>query len=187
MLRSGLMRAAVAGLFCAAHLLGQPGLWSHVGIGQKRLEPVGVTDSEEREIQRAIRAAEGPHKEAACQDGDGLNLLRYSAIELAPSRRALLVEAGPGCRRGGQGSNGDLWLVEMSGGRARILLASSGWLYSVETSKSHGYRDVILGWHMSCCEQNLSYLRFDSLKYRAIGGAKLLTDDQGVSKIVPGK
>ena len=60
-----------------------------------------------------------------------------------------------------------------------------GWLYSVQTSTSHGYRDIVLGWHMSAGEADLTYFQFDGKSYVAIGKAKDILDESGKFKIIP--
>lgn len=81
-----------------------------------------------------------------------------------------------------------MWLIRFDGDRP-ILLASpkefSGWLFSVQPSSSHGYSDIVLGWHMSAREANLIYFRFDGNAYHSISTATLQTDDQENQKIVP--
>ena len=57
----------------------------------------------------------------------------------------------------------------------------NGWLYAIQKSASHGYRDIVLGWHMGADEAVLTYFRFDGKSYVAIGSA---TNSAG--KIVPG-
>ena len=101
----------------------------------------------------------------------------------------MLVEAGMGCARGGQGSNGAMWVVRFKT-KKPVLLATpqkdfNGWLYSIQPSTSHGLRDLVLGWHMSAMETGLSYFRFDGRSYRLIGGALLTADADGNAKIIP--
>jgi hypothetical protein len=102
----------------------------------------------------------------------------------------LLIEAGRGCARGGQGSNGAMWLIRFDGLKPTLLASPqegfNGWLYSVEPKASNGYRDVVLGWHMSAFEADLSYFRFDGKSYRRISSATFRADDDGTQKIIPG-
>jgi hypothetical protein len=103
--------------------------------------------------------------------------------------KVLLVEAGSGCGRGGQGSNGAMWIVRFEGARP-VLLATpkqgfNGWLYAVQASASHGLHDIVLGWHMGAFETGLAYFRFDGAHYTQISTAELIPDDDGNSKIVP--
>ena len=50
----------------------------------------------------------------------------------------------------------------------------NGWLYSIEPTTSHGFQDLVLGWHLSAGEAILSYFRFDGKSYRLLGKAQLL-------------
>jgi hypothetical protein len=104
---------------------------------------------------------------------DGLS---FEEIPLAPGREVLLAQAGPGCGRGGQGANGEMWLIQFDGDRP-VLLASpgagfEGWLFAIQPTASNGYKDVILGWHMSADDYGLTYFRFDGKSYAVIGHAE---------------
>ena len=115
--------------------------------------------------------------------------LKFEQIDLSADKPVTMVEAGAGCGRGGQGSNGAMWLIRFQGDEA-VLLAGpaqsfNGWLYAVQAQQSHGYRDVVLGWHMSSREAGLSYFRFDGKLYRMIGTAKMTWDDNGNGTIAP--
>jgi len=56
----------------------------------------------------------------------------------------------------------------------------------VEPTVSSGYRDIILGWHMSAFEQILTYCRFNGRLYAAIGSATLRFDrETGKPTLVP--
>ena len=45
--------------------------------------------------------------------------------------------------------------------------------------------DLVLAWHMSAAESDLSYLRFNGTSYQRISAATQLTDADGVQKIIP--
>lgn len=115
--------------------------------------------------------------------------LTYKAIPIAENQQVILAEAGAGCARGGQGSNGAMWLIRFDGARA-VLMASpkggfGGWLYSIQPTTSHGYRDIVLGWHMSAFESELTYFRFDGRSYASVGRATRTEDDNDQVSIVP--
>ena len=118
-----------------------------------------------------------------------LQKLRFERIQLSSNSEDVLVEAGPGCLRGGQGSNGAMWIVQLSRGNATVLASSAegfeGYLYSVQATTSKGYRDIVLGWHGSARESGLTYFRFDGMRYRTLSGATLRRDDDGNETITP--
>jgi len=171
----------------------QSSLWQHVTstYHPPRLSAVSVSDSQHKAISRLLRR-QGKGGLWECE-GDELdemlNGLTFEPIPLSPGRKILLVQAGQGCARGGQGANGAMWLVRFAG-KTPVLLASpeeqfNGWLHSIQDSASHGYRDIVLGWHMSAFEADLSYFRFDGKTYRRIGTAVSTNDDGDRAKIVP--
>ena len=76
-----------------------------------------------------------------------------------------------------------MWLIRLDGD-VPVLLASpegdfNGWLFSIQSSMSHGYRDLVLGWHMGAGNYGLTYFRFDGKSYVSIGTA---TDTNGEIK-----
>jgi hypothetical protein len=64
-------------------------------------------------------------------------------------------------------------------------LGFNGWLYQIPPATSHGYRDIVLGWHMSSRESNLSYFRYDGRVYRKISAAEATYDEDGQATIHP--
>ena len=121
--------------------------------------------------------------------GEWLRNLKYQIIPVSPTDKVLLVEAGPGCARGGQGANGAMWLIRFDRREATVLASPEdkfeGFIYSIEPTTSKGFRDIILGWHMSAMETGLAYFRFDGKSYRRISSATLNSDDDGGSRIIP--
>jgi hypothetical protein len=117
------------------------------------------------------------------ENADWVNDLFFSSISLAPGHKTILVEAGAGCARGGQGSNGAMWIVEFHGSKPTLLATPKqrfgGWLYSVQPNPHGLYSDIVLGWHMSAFESGLSYFRFNGQSYNSIGGAVLKYDENG--------
>jgi hypothetical protein len=181
----------IAFVFSAATAFGQAGLWSHVSAqaGPQRLEPASLSDVRLKAVGDLIRhqkpdtiwECEGPDLDEAIKG------LRFEAIPMPGKQEVVLAEAPAGCARGGQGANGAMWVIRFDGVKATLLATPqefSGWLFSVQTTMSHGYPDLITGWHMSAGEAGLSYLRFDGTRYRSIGAATLESDEDGNEKIV---
>jgi hypothetical protein len=61
-------------------------------------------------------------------------------VQLSAPGRFFLVQAGHGCARGGQGSNGAMWLIRFDQGTP-VLLAGpeqefDGYIYSIEAKAS---------------------------------------------------
>ncbi|WP_348261886.1 hypothetical protein P8935_19035 [Telmatobacter sp. DSM 110680] len=166
-----------------------PEIWNQVNpqIDLPQLPSVTPSDTQLKAIAALLRRVD--KKDIwECEGNDRDEMIKgltFQAIPLAPEHKVLLAQAGEGCARGGQGSNGAMWLIRFKGG-VPILMASpqrgfNGWLYAIQASASHGYRDIVLGWHMGADEAVLNYFRFDGKSYVAIGSA---TNTEG--KIVPG-
>jgi hypothetical protein len=115
--------------------------------------------------------------------------LKFEELPVSVTQKIVLVEAGTGCARGGQGSNGAMGVIRFQGDKFSFLATPeqqfNGWLYSIQQTTSHGFRDVVLGWHMGGGETGLSYFRFDGTCYQRIGAATQLTDEDDVEKIIP--
>jgi hypothetical protein len=115
--------------------------------------------------------------------------LKFEELPVFVTQKIVLVEAGTGCARGGQGSNGAMGVIRFQGDKFSFLATPeqqfNGWLYSIQQTTSHGFRDVVLGWHMGGGETGLSYFRFDGTCYQRIGAATQLMDKDDVEKIIP--
>ncbi len=171
----------------------QSNLWQHALAvartgGSARVQDATPSTAQKRSIATVVKGHDGFDCDVMDPDGEWLKNLRYENVKLSPEKSVLLVEAGSGCARGGQGANGAMWLIRFDGNVPTILASPeqgfTGFVYSVEPSASNGYRDIILGWHMGGGETGLTYLRFDRRSYRAVSGATLHTDGQGNSTIV---
>ena len=182
----------IALVFSASAALAQADLWSHVSpqAGPQMLKPASLTDAQLKGFARLLRKQK-PDEMWDCDAAeldDLIKGLRFELIPVAPQQNLVLAEAPAGCARGGQGANGAMWVVRFDGDKPTLLATPaefSGWLFAVGPTSSHGYPDIVLGWHMSAAEANLNYFRFDGKSYHSIGTATLETDDQDNEKIVP--
>jgi len=180
--------------FCAQSVEAQASLWTSVLTNDVHFQPlkeVNPSDSQRRLIAAPLKARMAASHGwcAAFPSDEWLTNLRYSIIPVTTGREVWLVEAGEGCARGGQGSNGAMWLVRFDGGKP-VLLASpegdfGGYFRSIQETTSHGYKDIVLGWHMSASQTDLTYFRFDGQFYRLIARASVEFDDNGVGRIAP--
>jgi hypothetical protein len=142
-------------------------------------------------VKRAIAGrAEVDNWNCADDDDPGwTENLKLEELPVSETEKIVLVEAGNGCARGGQGSNGAMWVIRFQGDKFSFLATPeqqfNGWLYSIQRTTSHGFRDLVLGWHMGGGETGLNYFRFDGTCYQRIGAATQLTDEDNVEKIIP--
>jgi hypothetical protein len=148
------------------------------------LQPAVLTVARRQAIENLMRKNAGFGNTWECPPAEVTALiahLQFHTIELRAGLDVLLIESGEGCARGGQGSNGGMWLVRFDGDKPSYLATPAddfnGWLYSIQPAESHGFRDIVLGWHMSASEYGLVYFRFDGKRYRAIGSATATVDD----------
>ncbi len=171
----------------------QQDIWSHVKprFDTPNLATATVSDQRLTAIHRLLRTN---RKSIGWEcGGDQLNellkSLTFTTIPLSDTREVLLVEAGAGCARGGQGSNGAMWLVSFEGDIPSLIATPrggfSGWLFAIQPDTSHGYHDLVLGWHMGAGEGTLNYLKFDGKSYQGVGSASYTSDDDDNLKIVP--
>lgn len=187
------MRIALAIVLClfGAAASPQAGLWSHVDAkaGPQHLPAAQLTEAQLSTVARLIRHQK-PHSVWECEGAELDALIKgltFEAIPVGPKENVVLASAPSGCGRGGQGANGAMWVIRLDG-TAPALLATpdqfSGWLFSVQPTLSHGYPDIVLGWHMSAREATLNYFRFDGRQYLRANTASLLYDEDGNAKIV---
>lgn len=188
------MRLAVglALLVCSSFAFAQADVWKHVRpqpnyeLGDAQISPARLEAI--HKLMRAHRSSIGWE----CNGDDLTELLHgltFKTIPLSERSETLLAEAGAGCARGGQGSNGAMWLIRFDG-NTPVLIATpkggfNGWIYSIEPTTNQGYHDVILGWHMGADQGGLNYFRFDGKSYRGVGSATYTIDDNDHWRIVP--
>lgn len=180
-------------LLGTATLSAQTTLWKHVSsrYDPPKTQRAQLTHAELAAIGNLLRS---PSQRDIWECGDDpnpdwVNNLIFSSISLAPGHKTILVEAGQGCARGGQGSNGAMWIIELHGSRPAVLASPKqnfgGWLYSVEPNPHSIYSDIVLGWHMSAFEADLTYFRFNGHSYNRIGSAVLKFDDNEKGTLIP--
>ena len=178
---------------CALGALGQfADVWKNVNVsyGQPQIQSVRLSQAQLVQLKKVL--VERMKLDGWCDEGeesDWVDRITLGRLPVSDDVKTLLVEAGVGCARGGQGSNGAMWIVRFEDDKP-IFLATpehrfGGWLYSVEPSTSHGFKDVVLGWHMSAAEADLSYFKFDGTIYRLVGTAQRIADEDGSARIIP--
>ena len=186
-----LLRLSIVLSFALAIAHAQTGIWKHVNTRpDPQPEHLTVSKAQVEATKKALIAS-GRTDAWPCDftGEDWTRTLIFEDLPVSATGKTMLVEAGPGCARGGQGSNGAMWVVRFKDQKP-VLLASpkqkfNGWLYSIQPTTNHGLRDLVLGWHMSATETDLSYFQFDGKSYRLIGTAQLTADVDGNAKIVP--
>ena len=169
----------------------QADIWKNVST-EPAGQPKTVTPSPQQlvTIRKALKAREELDVEG-CGDEEPnwVDKVLFKEVPISETEKALLIEAGEGCARGGQGSNGAMWVLRFAGDKISFLATPQqkfeGWLYSVQPDTSHGLRDLVLGWHMSAAETGLSYFRFDGTSYHSVAAAVLVFDENCAAKIVP--
>ena len=169
----------------------QADVWQHVNLEpDPQPDRVIVSKGQFAAIKSALKVGGGTGWQS-CDVADGDDWSRaliFEELPVSSTEKVMLVEAGPGCARGGQGANGAMWVVRFEGDKP-VLLAGpkhsfSGWLYSIQPTTSHGLRDMVLGWHVGARETGLSYFRFNGTSYRLVGTATLAADADGNAKII---
>jgi len=170
----------------------QTDLWEKVeGYRPLHLKTYAASPAELVRIKKALVARVGLDNWPCAEEDEDLEWtenLKFEELPVSETEKIVLVEAGNGCARGGQGSNGAMWVIRFQGDKFSFLATPeqqfNGWLYSIQERTSHGFRDLVLGWHMSAFENDLSYFRFDGTCYRRIGAATQLTDEDNAEKII---
>jgi hypothetical protein len=183
------MRSAIFLLFILHSLVAQtqPDLWKSVNplYNGPRLKTITPSDKQRQAIGTLLHQTD----KTGIWGCEGIDLndmirgLMFEEIPLTQNRRVLLVQAGAGCARGGQGANGAMWLIRLDGD-VPVILASpegdfNGWLYSIQPSVSHGYHDLVLGWHMGAGSASLTFFQFDGKSYNSVSRAANLCDEKG--------
>ena len=171
--------------------LQQADIWKHVPT-EPDAQPKRVTPNARQAaiIRKALKAREDLDVEGCgSEEPNWAEKVLIRELPISETEKALLVEAGVGCARGGQGANGAMWVVRFEGNRLSFLATPEekfeGWPYSIQPTTSHGLRDLVVGWHIGGAEIGLSYFRFDGTSYQQVGTAVLVYEDG--AKIVPNR
>lgn len=163
----------------------QENVWQHVSPSYN--QPVLETQTtlpiaRQLAIARLIQhcCASDLNTQPGSTAADVAQCLTFQAIPLAPKQNVLLVW---GCYRAGTGGGGPNWLVRFRGAVPVPLASSnngfSGWLYSIQPTMTHGYHDLVLGWHMGAFETDLTYFQFNGSTYVPVSKAQdLCNSDQ---------
>lgn len=169
-------------------------IWPSVGAyrGTTVIDDRDLSDAQIQAITKTLKAAKEVSKCKDVESADSvLEKLTFERIELSSNHETVLVQAGPGCLRGGQGSNGAMWIFQLNRRGVTMLVSPAedfgGYIYSVQTTASKGYRDIVRGWHLSASEASLAYFRFDGAQYRKLSQATARRDNNGKEGIVPAK
>jgi hypothetical protein len=169
---------------------GQTNVWYNVGAPTQLKEYVpnkGQRVRVRKALVARVRLDNWPCAEGS--DSQWTENLKFEELPVSATERVVLVEAGAGCAQGGQGSNGAMWVIRLHGRKLSFLATPqqqfNGWLYSIQPVTSHGFRDLVVGWHVSAAETGLSYFRFDGTSYQRISTATQITVENSAVKIIP--
>lgn len=114
-----------------------------------------------------------------------INSIRIARAALRTNVPAqLLVQASDNCHCGATG-NCSFWILERDGKSFRVLLDTSvAHFFSVERSRTNGYRDILTSLHGSAFSSDLVLYRFDGVQYRATdcGTEDYESEDGGMAK-----
>src|SRR5208283_646848 len=179
-------------MFSSGAFAEQSELWQKVGsFSPVHLKTFVPNPAELVKVRKALlaRSRRDGWPCADVTEPDWTENLKFEELPVSARNKTVLVEAGMGCARGGQGANGAMWIVDFHGDNFTFLatpqMKLNGWLYSIQETTSHGFRDLVLGWHMSAAEAGLTYFRFNGTTYQAIGQATCLSDGEGSERIIP--
>lgn len=114
-----------------------------------------------------------------------IDTIRVARVVLGAAAPAeLLVQASDNCHCGATG-NCWFWVLQREGKGFRVLLETDMvHLFSVETSRKNGYRDILTSSHGSAFYSDLVLYRFDGAQYRATdcGSVDYEGEDGGMAK-----
>jgi hypothetical protein len=184
------MRTAILLLFILPSLAAQtqPDLWKQVDPENyvPRLQAAALSKVQQEAVARLILrcCASSIEEPDGSTLADTIQCLNFQEIPLAPKRNVLLIsEEGTGCADWGTGGGGGMWLIRLDGDKPALLASPeddfNGWLYSIQPSVSHGYHDLVLGWHMGACYTILTFFQFDGKSYNSVSKAADLCDEKG--------
>ena len=132
------------------------------------LGQAGLSHQEKRAIISVVFANTEPSECVSFERtlAQELDTIRIAHVSLAPGERNLLVQASDNCNCGGTG-NCSFWILRKKPGGFDTLLATSMVnTFSIERSRSHGYKDVMTYAHGSASYGDLALYQSDGEQYR---------------------
>src|SRR5262245_11463280 len=163
------------------HPLGPPGA---------KIEYLGEANLPKSDKDAIIAIVFRDNRIEECVSPDGslekeINKIRIAHAALHTSTPVqLLVQASDNCHCGATGNCG-FWVLQREGKSFRVLLETSMvHLFSVEPSRTNGYRVILTSSHGSAFYSDLVLYRFDGAQYRATdcGSEDYESEDGGMAK-----
>ena len=142
------MRTALilAMVYSLAFFPPQNDLWQQVrSYSPLLLKTYAPSQAQLEGVKKALRARVDLDGWPCAEDDDPgwTENLKFEELPVSVKEKIVLVEAGPGCARGGQGSNGAMWIIRFQGDKSSFLATPqqqfNGWIYSIQTATSHGF------------------------------------------------
>ncbi len=88
-------------------------------------------------------------------------------MKLALNGRTQIIVQGVGECQCSPTGNCSFWVYEKStDGYRRLLVTNMVQVFSVENTRSHGYRDIVTGAHGSAFDTDLTVFKFDGERYQ---------------------
>jgi hypothetical protein len=108
----------------------QTDLWKKVGHydPMQHLKIYVASPAELVRIKKALVARVRLDNWPCAEEGEDLQWtenLKFEELPVSVTQKIVLVEAGPGCARGGQGSNGAMWIIRFQGDKFVFSLLRS--------------------------------------------------------------
>jgi len=110
---------------------------------------------------------------------------RVGSIGLADDGSEQVLVQGPALLCGATG-NCPLRIFIRRSGKLQLALEGGGGVLIVRDTSSHGFRDVVTGWHMSAFEEALAVYRWNGAKYEQVDcyNAKFDLNDDGKAPVI---
>lgn len=137
------------------------------GVSVRRLGNLHFSASTRQAIADLVFA--GPHPDDCMRAGWSLqqemDFIRVAVVRLGNRDTDLLVQAQDNCHCGASG-NCSFWVLRQTQSGFETLLATYGVQeFSVEPTRSQGYKDLMTASHYSASRQDLVLYRFDGKIY----------------------
>lgn len=158
----------------------QTSLWKDVPttLNIPHTSPGNLPPHERAVIRGLFKTQPKAATTSSCSANRGLDefqLLSFATIAQHGPSKIILAEDLSGTCTGGTSGTRDMWLVRLTPHGASFLAKPrpefSGWISNTLPGANPLYPDIILGWHMSAAETDLTYLRFNGHRYRKISTA----------------
>jgi hypothetical protein len=156
--------AVVLAVFCSVASSAQQSDWQPKHIEELPPGPHRISKQLSDLLHSILRPEAGDDR---CSEPDPERFSSLRFVELGSNERTQVIVQGVGPCQCSPTGNCSFWVYQQSANGYRLLLRRGAvQAFSIEDTRSHGYRDIVTAMHGSAFESGLTVFKFDGTRYQ---------------------